>query len=122
MADYGTGARAPDRLDRAPVRADDRRGRHRRRPERQEVKMQYEATVAAPFAVLGIRSERGRLVELAYLPTGTTIIAPRNAIAERVVRELERYLDDADFRFAVPLDPAGTAFRQRVWAHLNTIP
>ena len=38
------------------------------------------------------------------------------------MRELERYLADPEFRFTVPLAPAGTPFQQRVWDALSRDP
>ena len=49
-------------------------------------------------------------------------MAPSDALAERVVRQLQKYLDDAQFRFDLPLAPEGTAFRRRVWYALASIP
>jgi methylated-DNA-[protein]-cysteine S-methyltransferase len=82
----------------------------------------HDGALLAPFATLAVRTHAGKLVELAYLRHGTPPAAPRNATAALVLRELERYLDDPEFRFTVPLAPAGTAFQQRVWTHLATIP
>lgn len=81
-----------------------------------------DARIAAPFATLGVRVQAGHLAALTYLPRDTAERAPANALAARVVRELERYFDDPEYRFTVPLAPGGTDFRRRVWSHLSTIP
>ena len=82
----------------------------------------WSATFAAPLATLGIRSEGEALAALSYLPQGERLVAPSNATAARVVRELERYLEDAEFRFTIPLAPRGTDFQQRVWTAIRAIP
>ena len=82
----------------------------------------WSATFAAPFATLGIRTEGEALAALSYLPQGERLVAPSNATAARVVRELERYLEDAEFRFTIPLAPRGTDFQQRVWTAIRAIP
>ena len=43
-------------------------------------------------------------------------------IAENVVHQLERYLDDPQWRFDLPLDLTGTPFQQRLWLALNKVP
>ncbi len=82
----------------------------------------FAAKLAAPFAVLGVRTAGGKLIGIEYLPKATRELSPTEAIAERACRQLERYFADAQFRFALPLAPAGTPFRLRVWETLATIP
>jgi len=82
----------------------------------------YAAKVTMPFAVLGLRTNANALTALHYLPPTERAAAPADTIAELAVRELERWLDDPGFRFTVALSPAGTPFRQRVWAALTAIP
>jgi methylated-DNA-[protein]-cysteine S-methyltransferase len=76
----------------------------------------------APFAVLGIRTRKGAVTGIEYLPQRERVIAPSDPLAERVCRQLERYLADPEFRFTLPLAPGGTAFRRRVWDTLAQIP
>jgi methylated-DNA-[protein]-cysteine S-methyltransferase len=82
----------------------------------------YTAKMKAPFAVLAIRTAGGAVTGIEYLPMTERAQAPTDTVAERVVRQLERYLADAQFRFTLPLAPAGTAFRRRVWHALAGIP
>ena len=82
----------------------------------------YSARMRTPFAVLGIATDTRAVTRLAYLDTDVAPMAPADAIAERAVRELERYLADPGYRFTVPLAPQGTAFQQRVWQQLHAIP
>ena len=62
----------------------------------------FHARLATPFAVLGIRTVGGRLTDIEYLPRGAAELAPLNPLAERVCRQLERYVDDPAFRFDLP--------------------
>jgi methylated-DNA-[protein]-cysteine S-methyltransferase len=82
----------------------------------------YSAKLKAPFAVLGIRTSGGAITGVDYLPTGERVAAPANALAERACRQLERYFADPEFHFKLPLAPAGSAFRRKVWDALATIP
>jgi methylated-DNA-[protein]-cysteine S-methyltransferase len=82
----------------------------------------WTATLAAPFAVLGVRSDGRAVTAVAYLPPDEPIVAPRDRIAERAVKELKGYLADPEFRFTVPLATGGTPFQRRVWDAIAAIP
>ena len=82
----------------------------------------YGARLRTPFATLGIRTAGGAITGIEYLPSGERAQAPVNAVAERACRQLERYLADPQFRFTLPLAPAGSPFRRRVWDALSAIP
>jgi len=82
----------------------------------------YSAKLKAPFAVLGIRTSRSAVTGIEYLPRSERAQAPTDAVAERACRQLERYLADPQFRFSLPLAPAGSAFYRRVWDAISQIP
>ncbi|MGZ8202950.1 MAG: methylated-DNA--[protein]-cysteine S-methyltransferase [Burkholderiales bacterium] len=82
----------------------------------------YHAKLGTPFAVLGIRTLGERVSDIDYLPRGVATLAPLNALAERTCREIERYLDDAEYAVRVPFDYAGTPFQCRVWKQISAIP
>jgi len=81
----------------------------------------WQAKLRAPFAVLAMRTSGRALTRLAYLPRDEDELAPADTVAERAMRELERYLADPEFRFTVPLAPGGTPFQNRVWDALHAI-
>ncbi len=83
---------------------------------------EYHARLDTPFAVLGIRTSGARLSEIVYLPTGAATLSPQNRLAETTCRQIERYLDDPQFRFELPFEFDGSAFRQRVWQAICEIP
>jgi methylated-DNA-[protein]-cysteine S-methyltransferase len=82
----------------------------------------FNARMKTPFAVLGIRTAGDLISGVEYLPKSERAKAPDNALAERAVRQIERYFADPEFRFTLPLAAAGTAFRQRVRQALAGIP
>ncbi|MDR0248001.1 MAG: methylated-DNA--[protein]-cysteine S-methyltransferase [Burkholderiales bacterium] len=82
----------------------------------------WSAKWRAPFAVLGIRSNGNHITDIAFLPLKEKEAAPADALSERALRELNRYLDDPQFIFTAPILPHGTPFQQRVWKALQTIP
>lgn len=83
---------------------------------------EYQARLATPFAVLGIRTSGALLSEIVYLPRGAATLAPQNLLAEKTCRQIERYLDDPQFRFELPFEFAGSVFRRRVWQAICEIP
>jgi methylated-DNA-[protein]-cysteine S-methyltransferase len=80
------------------------------------------AKLATPFAVLGIATTGERLTGIRYLPKGAATLAPTTRFAERVCRQIERYLDDPEYRFDLPFDYRGTPFQCKVWHAISSIP
>ena len=82
----------------------------------------FHAKLPTPFAVLGIRTSGEWLTGIEYLPRGVATLAPVNRFAARVCRQIERYLDDPEFKFDLPYEFNGTAFQSRVWRAICAIP
>jgi methylated-DNA-[protein]-cysteine S-methyltransferase len=82
----------------------------------------YAAKMRTPFAVLGIRTAGGRIIDIEYLPRTERAQKATDPVAAQAVRELERYLSDPRHRFTLPLAPRGTEFQHRVWAAIAAIP
>ena len=82
----------------------------------------WSARMRTPFAVLGIRTNERALTAVQYLHESEPSSPLVDAIAEQAIREIERYLDDAQYRFTVALAPQGTAYQRRVWNAIAAIP
>ena len=82
----------------------------------------FAAIVEAPFGAIGVRTDAGVVRELVYLPSTFDAKMPTDQLAEQVVRQVEQYLEQPDFRFDLPLAPAGTAFQHKVWEVISAIP
>ena len=82
----------------------------------------FDARLATPFAVLGIRAAGNLVTRIEYLPRGVATLDPANKLAAKVCRQIEKYLDDPDFEFDLPFEFRGTAFQQRVWKAIHAIP
>ena len=82
----------------------------------------FSAIVAAPFGAIGIRTRAGALDELVYLPPRFEARDAADAVAQAAALQVTRYLDDPDFVFALPLSRVGSAFQQRVWTAISSIP
>jgi methylated-DNA-[protein]-cysteine S-methyltransferase len=95
---------------------------HSRRLAASPVLESFHAKLDTPFAVLGIRTLGERVTDIEYLPRGIAPLAPLNALAARACREIERYLDDAEYVPRIPFDYCGTPFQCRVWRAISAIP
>jgi methylated-DNA-[protein]-cysteine S-methyltransferase len=82
----------------------------------------YHARYPTPFAVLGIRTAGETLSGIDYLPRGAATLDPISRFAERVCRQLERYLDDPAYELDLPFDYRGSEFQCRVWRAIRSIP
>ena len=81
----------------------------------------YQAIVSAPGFSIGVRCDEAEILAIDYLEPRADV-APANALAFEAARQLSAYLADADFVFALPLRPSGTAFQRRVWDQIAAIP
>ena len=82
----------------------------------------FSAIVAAPFGAVGIRTEAGSLRELIYLPPHFSEKDATDAVAEAAAVQVAHYLMDPDFVFSLALPAVGSAYQQRVWAAISSIP
>lgn len=82
----------------------------------------YQAKYLTPFAVLGICTAGEQLMGIDYLPRGAATLAPLTRLAERVCGQVERYLENPEFRFDLPFEYRGTAFQCKVWRAISSIP
>lgn len=83
---------------------------------------EYCAVIEFPAMRVGIRTRNETLEAIRYLPRSARLSDPSCRFAERVVQQLERYRDDPDARFDLPLAIEGTPFQRRVWRVLERIP
>jgi methylated-DNA-[protein]-cysteine S-methyltransferase len=81
----------------------------------------FQAKLAAPFAVLGVRTLGERVTGIEYLPRGAAPLKPQNAFAREVCRQLGKYLKDPGFEFDLPFEYDGTDYQVRVWKAVHAI-
>jgi methylated-DNA-[protein]-cysteine S-methyltransferase len=84
--------------------------------------MAWDAVVDFPVMKVGVKTLDDRVIAIHYLPPSARSEAPRNALAERAVRQLERYRKDPDAVFDLPVLVEGSAFQRRVWDLMCAIP
>ena len=84
--------------------------------------MRWEAVVEFPKMKVGIVTRDGRVCGLRYLSPDTATKDPENPLAERVARQLERYREDPNTKFNLPLLVEGSEFQRSVWDVMCGIP
>ena len=84
--------------------------------------MQWDAVIEFPKMKVGIFTREGRVAGIRYLPVTVDSKTPENELAERAARQIEKYRDDPDARFDLPLLIEGTEFQRSVWDVMRAIP
>ena len=84
--------------------------------------MQWDAVIEFPKMKVAVATREGRVTDIKYLPPSTEALAPANELAERAARQLERYREDPDAKFDLPLLIEGTEFQRLIWNALCEIP
>lgn len=88
--------------------------------------MASELVVDSPVGPLALAEDDGALVAIRFdAPPRSAASGTPGAVAPvllETARALERYFTGAPTTFEMPVRPAGTEFRQRVWAVLATVP
>ncbi len=82
----------------------------------------YDAVVPAPFGVMGLRIQAGRLTGIDFLPADTPLQPACADPARRVAQQIEAYFRDPARDFDLPIRLDGTPYRQRVWQAIRAIP
>jgi methylated-DNA-[protein]-cysteine S-methyltransferase len=82
----------------------------------------FDVIIEFPKMKVAVATRGERIAEIRYLPPAEETKDPENPLAARAARQLERYREDPDARFDLPLLVEGTAFQRRLWAALCEIP
>ena len=77
-------------------------------------------TVESPLGPLTVAARDGAIVALRF--GGSARWGPADGVLDEAARQLDEYFAGARRAFDLPLAPAGTPFRRRVWQALRTIP
>jgi len=84
--------------------------------------MRWDAVIEFPKMKVAVATRDARVVGIKYLPLSEESKEPENPLAERAVHQLERYRDDPDMKFDLPLLIEGSDFQRRVWDAMCAIP
>ena len=82
----------------------------------------FDVVVDFPKFKVGVATRDERVVEIRYLPCSAPIVSPKNNLAEKAARQLERYREDPDAAFDLPVRIEGSALQRGVWDAMCAIP
>jgi methylated-DNA-[protein]-cysteine S-methyltransferase len=81
----------------------------------------YQASIRAPFAHLGIRIVDSKLAAIDFIESETEI-KPADEATVNVCKQIRRYLDDpANEQFDISYAFSATPFQRKVWSELEKI-
>jgi methylated-DNA-[protein]-cysteine S-methyltransferase len=82
----------------------------------------YDVVIDFPKFKLGVKTRDERVVEIRYLPSTTPAVPAKTPLAKRAAEQLERYRDDPDTKFDLPLLVEGSDLQRGVWDKMRAIP
>jgi methylated-DNA-[protein]-cysteine S-methyltransferase len=82
----------------------------------------FDVVVEFPKMKVAVATRDDRVVEIRFLPSSSVVVAPQNPLAERAARQLERYRDDPDAKFDLPVVVEGSPLQRGVWDAMCAIP
>ena len=82
----------------------------------------YDVVIDFPKFKLGVKTRGERVTEIRYLPISVEASDAKIPLAERAAKQLERYRDDPDTRFDLPLLIEGSPLQRAVWDAMCAIP
>jgi methylated-DNA-[protein]-cysteine S-methyltransferase len=77
--------------------------------------------IHSPLGRLGIGLSGEQVHRLEYLEKTAPLEKPGDRFAVEVVRQLDAYFADANFRFDLPIVFSGTEFQNKVWSMLRKL-
>jgi methylated-DNA-[protein]-cysteine S-methyltransferase len=80
------------------------------------------AVIAAPFGSVLIQADANALTDISLRFECDGLSSPTTALLQEAARQLDAYFQDPHHIFSLPFAPAGTAYQQRVWQFLCSIP
>ena len=82
----------------------------------------YDVTVDFPRMKVAVKTRGDRIVEIRYLPPSAPAVQATNPLAQKAAGQLERYRDDPDTVFDLPLLVEGSTLQRGVWDAMCAIP
>jgi methylated-DNA-[protein]-cysteine S-methyltransferase len=84
--------------------------------------MNYQAKIAVPFGILGIRCDDAALLAIDFLPSTVMPQRAEGAVAENACLQLHRYFQNPQAPFSIHLQLVGTPHQLKVWNAIANIP
>jgi methylated-DNA-[protein]-cysteine S-methyltransferase len=82
----------------------------------------HDVVIDFPRFKVGVKTRDERVVEIKYLPSSASSVSAQTPLAERAAKQLERYRDNPDTTFDLPLLIEGSQLQRSVWDAMCAIP
>ena len=82
----------------------------------------YDVVIDFPKFKVGVKTRGERVVEIKYLPFSVESFPAKTPLAARAADQLERYRDNPDATFDLPLLVEGSELQRGVWHAMCAIP
>jgi methylated-DNA-[protein]-cysteine S-methyltransferase len=82
----------------------------------------FDVIVDFPKMKVAVKTRGEQVVEIRYLPPSSPLLSPRNPLAALAAKKLERYREDPDTMFDLPVVVEGNALQRAVWDAMRSIP
>ncbi len=81
----------------------------------------FSAIIPGPYCKLAIQTSSSRILAVEFLSPDESEISPQNSLAESVVYQLNRWLEDPEWDISLQLLAFGTPFQKKIWRALLEI-
>ena len=82
----------------------------------------FDVVVEFPRMKVAVKTRGEQVVEICYLPLSAKSLSATTALAARAAEQLERYREDPDTVFDLPLLIEGSPLQRAVWDAMRAIP
>lgn len=82
----------------------------------------FDVIVEFPKMKVAVKTRDEQVVEIRYLPLSSPLVSPKAPLAALAAEQLERYRENPDATFDLPVLVYGTPLQRAVWAAMRAIP
>jgi len=82
----------------------------------------FDVIVEFPKMKVAVKTRDEQVVEIRYLPLSSPPVSPKTPLAALAAEQLERYRENPDATFDLPVLVYGTPLQRAVWAAMRAIP
>jgi len=82
----------------------------------------FDVIVEFPKMKVAVKTRDEQVVEIRYLPLSSPLVSPKTPLAALAAEQLERYRENPDATFDLPVLVYGTPLQRAVWAAMRAIP
>ena len=82
----------------------------------------FDVIVEFPKMKVAVKTRDEQVVEIRYLPLSSPLVSPKTPLAALAAEQLERYRENPDATFDLPVLVQGNPLQRAVWTAMRAIP